>query len=300
MTTQTMIAQILIRLRGYEQPDTQSQIEGSLEPGKYIVKEYRQNFPNTETDYALVLAPALGAGDTWICSRWKDHHYAHITEQAPIHTERLDFETDTFAVPEEALVSLLPEFADYIYDLDEARYPFQLPGAHVPQAPPKSNNCCTFVEALLVGAWAKVHPSFQWSSARHRQMMIMSSDDYYSPVTAVVESGMGIAVPDPDTPPHPWTVIQGWRLQWRKGHTFIIVDHHEPTDRVLTLESNSSYKLNGVGFRNIGNLRDTNGRPPNNWWEQSDLWTWQKIQATYQYRQQACLKVSHRSWSGVA
>jgi hypothetical protein len=300
MTTQNMIAQTHIRLRGYEQPDTQSQREGSLEPGKYIIKEYRPNFPNTDTDYALVLAPALGAGDTWICSRWKDQHYAQISESAPIHTEPMDFDNVPFAVPEEAIVSLLPQFADFTYDLDEARYPFQLPGVRVPQAPPKYNNCCTFVEALLVGAWANVHRDFQWSPARHGQMMIFSSDDYYSPVTAVVESEMGVAVANPDTPPHPWTVIQGWRRQWRNGHTFIIVDHHVPTDRVLTLESNSAYKLDGVGFRGIGNLRDTNGRPPGNWWEQSDLWTWQRIQATYQYRQQAWLKVNHRGWSGLA
>lgn len=300
MTTQNLVAQIHIRLRGYEQPDTRSQLEGSLEPGKYLVKEYRPNFPNPDTDYALVLAPALGAGDTWICSRWKDHHYAQITETVPMRTERMTFDNDTFAVPEETLVSLLPQFADFTYDLDEARYPYPLPGVRVPQAPPKYNNCCTFVEALLVGAWANVRSGFQWSPARHAQMMIFSSDDYYSPVTAVVESEMGIAVADPDTPPHPWTVIQGWRRQWRNGHTFIIVDHHEPTDRVLTLESNSAYKLNGVGFRGIGNLRDTNGRPPSNWWEQTDLWTWQRIQATYQYRQQASLKVKNRRWSGMA
>jgi hypothetical protein len=300
MTAQNLMAQTHIRLRGYEQPDTRSQIEGSLEPGKYIVVEYRQNFPDTDTDYALLLAPSLGAGDTWICSRWKDHHYAQITETAAPHTERINFDNDPLAVPEEALVSLLPQFVEFTYDHDEARYPYPLPGVRVPLAPPKTNNCCTFVEALLVGAWTNVHSSFQWSPARHGQMMIYSSDDYYSPVTATVESDMGVAVADPDTPPHPWTLIQGWRRQWRNGHTFVIVDHHEPTDRILTLESNSAYKLNGVGFRNIGNLRDTNGRPPANWWEQTDLWTWQRIQATYQYRQQAWLKVSNRRWSGLA
>lgn len=30
-----------------------------------------------------------------------------------------------------------------------------------------------------------------------------------------------------------------------------------PTDRILTLESNSTYRLNGVGFRSLGNLRTT-------------------------------------------
>jgi hypothetical protein len=196
-------------------------------------------------------------------------------------------------------VTLLPEFVEFTYDLDEARYPYPLPGVNVPQAPPQYNNCCTFVEALLVGAWAKTYTDFQWSRERHAQMMILSSDDYFSPVTAVVESGMGVSVADPDVPPHPWTVIQGWRRQWRNGHTFIIVDHHGPTDRVLTLESNSAYKLDGCGFRGIGNLRDTGGSPPGNWWDPPDLWTWERIRATYQYRQQAWLKVKDRSWSGL-
>jgi hypothetical protein len=44
------------------------------------------------------------------------------------------------------------------------------------------------------------------------------------------------------------TLIQGWHRQWRSGLTFLIVDYHGPTDRILALESNSSYKLNGVGF----------------------------------------------------
>jgi hypothetical protein len=130
-------------------------------------------------------------------------------------------------------------------------------------------------------------------------MMIMSSDDFFSPVTAAVESGMAIAVADPDEPPNPWTIVQGWRRQWRGGHTFLIVDHHDATDRVLTLESNSSYKLNGVGFRAIGNLKDVGGVPPDQWWEIDGVWTWQKICSTYQFRQQAMLRVKDRNWSAV-
>jgi len=299
MTTNKRIVQLHIRLKGYAEPDTQSQLEGYLEPGRYIVKEYRPNHPNSDSDYALLLAPSLGAGDTWVCSRWRDQHYARIFETAPSHATHLEFENDPLAVDEDALVSLLPQFEQFTYTPDEARYPYTLPGVGLPQAPPAQNNCCTFVEALLVKAWADTHNGFEWSPQRHGQMMIFSNDDYYSPVTAVVESELGVSVADPDSPPHPWALIQGWRRQWRGGHTFIIVDHHEPTDRVLTLESNSAFHLNGVGFRAISNLRDAGGRPPENWWERIDLWTWEKIQATYQYRQQAWLKVKNRKWSGL-
>jgi len=223
-----------------------------------------------------------------------------IVEVPKLEAERRFFETEDLAVPEAALIHRLKAFENFTYDLDEARYPYKLPGVHLPQAPPRYNNCCTFVEALLVRAWADEYKRrFRWSSHRHGQMMIFSNDDFFSPVTAVVEGKMAIAVQDPDTPPHPWTLIQGWRRQWRGGHTFLIVDHHAPTDRVLTLESNSSYNLTGVGFRTIGNLRGMEIQPPENWWKIEDLWTWERVCSTYRYRQQALLKVKDRTWSGL-
>lgn len=200
-------------------------------------------------------------------------------------------------INENALIKLLPYFHDFTYDLKEARYPFPLPGIRVPQAPPSSNNCCTFVEALIVKAWADVHKLIEWNSKRHGQMMILSTDDFFSPITAIADSGMGVAVED-DATPHPWTVIQGWRQKWKGGHTFIIVDHHKETDRVLTLESNSAYGLNGVGFRGIGNLRDFNS-PPEEWWKREDLWTWERIKSAYKFRKQAALNVTELSWSGL-
>jgi len=285
------------RVKGFDKPDTSSQTEGFLDQGKYPVEEYRKNYPDSDTDYVLVQAPALGAGDTWICSRWRDQIYADIADIPVIRVDRHTFNDDPFAISESDLVGLLPEFEDFTYDLDEARYPFKLPGVNIPLAPPKSNNCCTFVEALLVRAWANVHKNFVWTSERHRQMMILSNDDYFSPVTAIVDSHMGIPVQDPDLPPHPWTVIQGWRHQWRDGHTFIIVEHHEPTDRILTLESNGYYRLDGVGFRGIGNLREFGSKPPFSWWEREGLWTWERMCSTYRYRHEAWLRIKGRSWS---
>ena len=299
MNTNKKIACLRIRLKGFEEPDTKSQLEGFLDPGKYIIDEYRRNYPDEDTDYALVQAPSLGAGDTWLCVRWKDNNYADIMDEPVFQVDGQLFEKDPLAIPEEAMIKRLAEFKEFTYDRDEARYPFKLPGINLPEAPPKYNNCCTFVEGLLVRSWADVHENFTWSSKRHAQMMILSNDDFYSPVTAVIEAQMGIPVSDPDTPPHPWTLIQGWRYQWRGGHTFLIVDHHAQTDRVLTLESNSSYRLNGVGFRAIGNIKDFGMRPPSFWWEAEELWTWERIRSTYRYRQQAWLKVSDRSWSGL-
>jgi hypothetical protein len=295
------IARLPIRLRGFIEPDTGSQFEGYVEPGTYFVLEEKPNFPNADTDYARLEVPTLGALDTWICTRWRSQRYAELrSDEKPAPAVRLSFSDEPLAIPEERLTALLAEFRDFRYDLDEAHYPWPLPGVRVPLAPPKTNNCCTFVEALIVKAFSDVHGSaIEWSATRHRQMMIVSTEDYFSPVTAAIESGIAIHAPSPDVPPHPWTLIQGWRNQWRSGHTYLIVDHHAETDKVLILESNSSYGLDGVGYRGIGMLRDKGIQPPAEWWKLPDVWTWRKVCSTYLFRQQAWLKVKDRKLSGL-
>ncbi len=283
------------RLKGFVSPDTLSQFEGYVDPGRYEVLELKESFPNADTDYVRISAPFLSANDTWLCIRWKQQTYGTISNlHFPLQHSVI--EDDDF-LPESVLVDELQTFIDFTYDLDNARYPVPLKNVQIPLAPPYTNNCCTFVEALIVQAWQKNRPGFSWNAEHHRQMMIMSDEDFFSPITALVEADIGIFVPDPETKPSPWTVIQGWRNKWRGGHTFIIVDYDPETDNVLTLESNSAYKLNGVGFRCIGNLRDIGVRPPSNWANTPGLWTWNKIMSTYRYREQAILKVKDYQWS---
>jgi hypothetical protein len=287
-----------IRLRGFVDPDTRSQFEGHLEPGTYTVEELRLNHPNADTDYARVTAPGLGANDTWICIRWLSHTYGTVEDiPDPVPVLPLADPDDPRSIPESALTDLLPQFTSFTYDLDDARYPFELAGVRVPMSPPETNNCCTFVEALVARAWSNALDTFEWSSSRHRQMMIMDDNDFFSPVTACIDLEIADAVEDEDTPPSAWTVLQGWRRQWRGGHTLIIVDHHPETDRILTLESNSGYRLDGVGFRALGNLRDLDGQPPEYWWEDGRSWTWERFRSTYRFRKQATLKVTAPVWS---
>jgi len=287
-------ASLLTALRGFDEPDTSSAIEGKVPPGKYRVIELKKNHPNQDTDYALIDVPALGDEETWICTRWKKQEYATISTEVSEAPPAMDFSDDPMAIDESELVKLLPDFDPFTYDLDVARYPYELTGFKAPQAPPQSNNCCTFVEALIAKAWENAH-GYQWSKGKHAQMMIFSADDYYSPITALVESQIGIAAVNSDQAPQPWSVVQGWRQQWRGGHTFIILRHHPETDKVLTLESNSAYKLNGPGYRMIGNLRDFPS-PPDQWWEREDLWTWERIKSVYHNRKLCTLKVTNQNW----
>ena len=281
-------------LNAYQEPDTSMEPELRLQPGTYEVLGERRDRPK-ETMYHRVAAFAHQGREFWICTRWRDRHYAQVeTIELPAPPEDAALTGDGFSVPESKLIDLLPHFANYTYGHDHVSYPYSLPGVRVPVGEPRRINCCTFVEALLVKAWADTHPSFSWSRARHNQMMIRSTDDYYSPVTAAVESDMAIAAAHPFQQPRPWSIVQGWRHRWREGHTFLIVAHDTLTDRVLTLESNSAYNISGVGFRGIGDL---SARPPESWWELPNVWTWTRIRRTYQHRRVGYLRVTDRSWA---
>ncbi len=280
-------------LKGFEEADTNSEAEGFVQPGQYEILETLTNHPNADTDYYRIHVPSLGAEDTWICARWKQSQYARVVEKV-FEIPDLDFGDDPNLLDEQHLVDLLPAFHDFTYDLDEARYPYDLPGFKTPLAPPAQNNCCTFVEGLVAKAWTE-NLDVEWTRQRHGQMMIFSADDFFSPVSALVESDIATMIEDEDAPPPNWTVVQGWRKQWTSGHTFIILSHDVASDRILTLESNSAYLLQGVGFRKIGNLRDFPA-PPENWWERDDLWTWEQLKGVYRFRKMCALKVSNQKW----
>ncbi len=288
-------------LSGFVEPDTHSETEGRVPAGTYEVLELLPNQgDNNDDDYARVAIEGLDGDDTWICTRSGAQQYGEIVEMDREPAAREDPGGDASAIPEQALVARIPDFRSFRYTKTGARYPFVIDGCSLPQTPPQKNNCCTFVEALVVRAWQDVHSDrFTWTSPRHRQMMIIG-DDLFSPVHCLVEARIASAIVDaPNASPPPWSAVQGWRSSGG-GHTFLVVDHHAPSDRVLTLESNRGYGLDGVGFRKLGNLRDhpDNGPPPA-WWENPKAPTWTDICATYPERELVALKVTGRSWSGI-
>ena len=208
-------------------------------------------------------------------------------------------------VQESEIIKLLPSFKGYTYaktsEGQQPRFPFALPGVGVQQGPPKQNDCCTFVTALAVKAWANVHGSaFVWNLDRHKQMMIQDPAKVYSPVTAVIEAGMAKAVSSTTEPPPPWTLVQGWRtLKPLKGHTFLVVAVDPATSRVLTLESNYTYGMNGPGFRELGDLDSfTNLHPGKDWAKNPRVWTWKQFTSAYPHMQMAQLNVLNPTWAG--
>ncbi len=296
-----------IALRAFNRPDPKSDEPGYAQPGDYEVLEYLNN---VETDYAKINDPELG--EVWICTRWNKTSYGTLSEKSddkesqeeqqvdhaiPDFPESKDEELDTdslgFRIPETELINLLDHFKDFTYDLNQPAYPFPLTGTNVPQAPPLQNNCCTFVEGLIAKAYENVTGK-SWNSKDHAQMMIQDASDFFSPITCLVDKQIATVVDENQTP-DPWTIIQAWRKRWGGGHTFIILDHHKPTDRILTLESNKAYELNGVGFRMLGNYKQV-GNPGSEWWKNTNLRTWQKIKNTYPIRKHCVLHVDKINW----
>lgn len=283
-------------LKAYAVADTTSREVTTLSEAKYEIVEIRKNYPTPDSDYVQI--KDMDDQDVWVCLRFQNEVFADVVASEDDFKVALDdpeVAEDPEAIDESFLTDLLRFFSDFTYNLKTARYPFHLDGVSVPQAPPTYNNCCTFVEALTVRAWQNATEGFLWNSKKHGQMMIFSTEDYFSPVTCLIESNMASVVEDPDTLPAKWSVIQGWRKQWSGGHTFIILDHHQETDRILTLESNKAFKMDGVGFRNLGNYRDIIN-PEKEWWKNSSLPTWEKIKATYPFRKQCSLKVKNLDW----
>ena len=154
----------------------------------------------------------------------------------------------------------------------------------------KQNNCCTFTEAILVKAWLNRYSDFSWSNAKHARFMIQLDtitngndrmkclndllDDNIGELFQKIESD-GTKIND-ELKPVPWLLVQGFTKEhnatgnsWALGHSFIIVDYDKKSDRVLILESNSSYGLDGPGFRKLGDIDFY--KPSYDWVEESVL-----------------------------
>ena len=195
---------------------------------------------------------------------------------------------------EQALVAQLAKHAPYTYTTTNARYPSTL-GLPLKLAPPHQNNCCTFVEALLVEGFRNGGKTVNWTMDRHAQSMI-NTPDLYGPVTAWVDLGLA-TVKDEKQVPEPWTLVQGWvsASAVKGGHTFLILDVHG--DKVLTLESNNYYNLDGPGFRTVGPLQNfVDQHPGSRWWQRPGVPTWTELRQRYKDMKVAKLHVGDIGW----
>lgn len=142
---------------------------------------------------------------------------------------------------------LLNQCTEQRYQLRRAQCPSQPRGVRVSRVGTDTTNCVTFSAWLLSHAFGADFSLAQW-----RRWMVSSAALTVPRVpgwgpSVILEWGAGSTAPSAG----PW-LIQ--KFSARGGHSFIILDYHKPTGRVLTLESAGS--LDGVGWGQIGPLRD--------------------------------------------
>lgn len=188
------------KLKSFQEADTNSVTTGFVQAGDYEVLDTKLKFPNADTDYTQITVK--GKGSVWICSRWKNSNYAHVIASPQPQKEdnflipkkesaekiiptaadlfnRINFNDANDTIEESRLVSELKAYDGFSYHLTKPTYPHPLKGVKVPLGPPTQNNCCTFVEGLLVKSWADKFPDFKWDNKRHGQMMITSDKDFF-------------------------------------------------------------------------------------------------------------------------
>ncbi|HET7270396.1 MAG TPA: RHS repeat-associated core domain-containing protein, partial [Rubrobacter sp.] len=235
----------------------------------------------------------------------KDYFDAESERRSP-PAKNIDVELEAApdGVMESFLIDRIDDFKNFAYVPKERegdpQYPYQLDDTKkvdLDQAPPRENDCCSFVEGLAVKAWKDARgDELSWDLAKHNRMMITSTDDYFSPVTEVVDSDMAVDIDNEKLPP-PWTIVQGWNAQYTSGHTFFVLDVHPDTERVLTLESNKTFGMDGPGFRTLGDIDDFKDfNPGKDWWKDKRLENWEAFKKRYPNRKMARLKVYGQRW----
>jgi hypothetical protein len=234
-----------------------------------------------------------------------------------------------YMVKEADLLALLPDWEDYVYSTAKnwgARYPthYYLGDDHDDLRDYYPNDvadkliaCNSFSQAIITEAWFRRYPQLRWSEENWEGFIIPNvwdtanntvGFDEFGPMTETLRSDgqviMAILVDVSENQPPPrWSLIQGWSV-WNPvkdevedkakvgsiaGHSFIIVDHHPGNDKILTIEANKGYDLNGVGMRSLGNIssQKVNGIiTPNQdrLWIEKDVPTWQETKGSYAAR----------------
>ncbi len=186
----------------------------------------------------------------------------------------------------QAVADLLPQLTTQRYTLHGAQYPSNPPGIKLKNIGTETTNCT--VTAWLLG-WAFAGVSFtkaQWSL-----WMVSSADQGNVPTVPNwgprVAIEWGAATTAPGDGPY---LIQYFTETG--GHSLIVVAYDEETDKILTLESNSAYGLDGCGWGEIGNLRDVSNPGPD--WTKKVTQTW-----TSRFGSKVALHVARLHITGV-
>ena len=167
----------------------------------------------------------------------------------------------------EDLVALFPDVEKQTYKLVGAETPVQPNGVRLsPSVVGKQTiNCTQFTTFLVSQAFKTRWSSDQWARWQNTGLQKKTLNvPNYGPRVAL---DWGVATTAPGRGPF---LIQYFTETG--GHSLIVLVHDPDTDKILTLESNSHFGINGVGWGGIGNLRDVPNPGPK--WQSKTTQTW--------------------------
>jgi len=197
-------------------------------------------------------------------------------------------------------------FAQLLGPVMSARY--HLTQAQVPAFPPgvtflpsrslgDSKTNCTMFTSYFIGNGFDIPFSIdQWKEWQVAKGSRESDYRGYGPAVAS-EWGVGEMTPEGAKPVGGVYLIQSFTT-WPRGHSWLVIDYDEATDKILTLESNTSRSgLDGIGFGGLGPVRSTNAKD----WKNRGKMTWKGRTKSYSKIYMAKLAIDHQTvldWIG--
>lgn len=174
---------------------------------------------------------------------------------------------------------------------------YAMPG-QVPQLPQGVNlsssyvgeertNCSMFSAYFVGCGFSATFSGDQWS---RWQVPADGDPKGYGP-GVTVEWGVGDLMPKGAKPQNGVYLLQTF-TSFPRGHSWLVLDYDEDTDKILTLESNTyGSGLNGVGFGSLGPIRSTNAHD----WRRRVSMTWEGRTASASQIHMARLAIDHDS-----
>lgn len=175
-------------------------------------------------------------------------------------------ETPPVTISFQTVADLFPQMEKQKYTLHNAQCPSNPLGMKLRNIGEEKTNCVQFTAWLLSHAFQATFSRTQW-----KRWMVSGSLQGSPPVVpnwgpkVILEWGCGTTAPGKGA-----YLVQSFTKSG--GHSYIIVDYDEKTGKILTLEATQVAKLDGAGWREIGNLRDVHN--PGIQWADKVTQTW--------------------------
>jgi|TARA_R110000824_G_scaffold21548_1_gene80451 hypothetical protein len=169
------------------------------------------------------------------------------------------------------LADLFPQVTKQKYLMKGGQTPCQPKGVRLKtdRVGDETINCTQFTTWIISQAFDTTWTLDQWSCWQVGSKAAETEQVPNFGPRVTMEWGIGSTHPGPG----PWLVQYFTNPKTFAGHSMLVIAHDEKTDKILTLEANRSYGLDGAGWAEIGNLRDVINPGPN--WMDKVSQTWE-------------------------